>query len=60
MRKNWILYCHTWATLIAILEKGNETRWATKYRGASPFTGKKINREACEVPEIKEALARHG
>ncbi|MGW8822244.1 2-oxoglutarate dehydrogenase E1 [Paenibacillus lautus] len=51
-----------WATLIAILEKGNETRgWATKHRGPIAIhAGKKIDREACEAPEIKAALARHG
>ncbi|WP_430129686.1 ASCH domain-containing protein [Paenibacillus lautus] len=51
-----------WATLIAILEKGNETRgWATKHRGPIAIhAGKKIDREACEEPEIKAALARHG
>lgn len=51
-----------WATLIAIGEKGFETRcWATKHRGELAIhAGKKIDREACEIPKIKEALARHG
>jgi hypothetical protein len=51
-----------WATLVAIGEKRFETRsWPTKHRG--PFAihaGKKIDKEACEVPEIKGALARYG
>ncbi|MFU1797620.1 ASCH domain-containing protein [Paenibacillus azoreducens] len=51
-----------WATLIALGEKQFETRsWSTKHRGELAIhAGKKIDREACEVPEIKEALARHG
>lgn len=51
-----------WATLIALREKKFETRsWRTKYRGELAIhAGKKIDREACEVPEIKAALMRHG
>ncbi|OZQ66094.1 2-oxoglutarate dehydrogenase E1 [Paenibacillus sp. VTT E-133280] len=51
-----------WATLIALGEKRFETRsWSTKHRGPLAIhAGKKIDKEACEVPEIKEALARHG
>ncbi|MGG1880520.1 ASCH domain-containing protein [Paenibacillus cisolokensis] len=50
-----------WATLITLGEKQFETRsWATKHRGELAIhAGKKIDREACEVPEIKAALARH-
>lgn len=51
-----------WATLIALGEKQFETRsWSAKHRGPIAIhAGKKIDREACEVPEIKAALARHG
>ncbi|MEK3868073.1 ASCH domain-containing protein [Paenibacillus sp. FSL H7-0716] len=51
-----------WATLAAIGEKGFETRnWSTKHRGELAIhAGKKIDKEACEVPQIKAALARHG
>ncbi|WP_339189755.1 ASCH domain-containing protein [Paenibacillus sp. FSL P2-0121] len=51
-----------WATLIALREKRFETRsWATKHRGELAIhAGKKIDKDACEVPEIKAALARHG
>ena len=51
-----------WATLIAVGEKRFETRsWPTKHRGELAIhAGKKIDKEACEVPEIKAALARHG
>jgi hypothetical protein len=51
-----------WATLAAIGEKGFETRsWPTKRRGdIAIHAGKKVDREACEVPEIKAALSRHG
>ncbi|MBU5672698.1 ASCH domain-containing protein [Paenibacillus brevis] len=51
-----------WATLIALGEKHYETRsWSTKHRGQIAIhAGKKIDKEACEVPEIKAALARHG
>jgi hypothetical protein len=51
-----------WATLIALNEKKFETRsWPTKYRGPIAIhAGKKIDKEACEEPEIKAALARHG
>ncbi|TYA10973.1 ASCH domain-containing protein [Paenibacillus faecis] len=51
-----------WATLIAIREKRFETRsWLTKHRGALAIhAGKKIDYDACRVPEISAALARHG
>lgn len=51
-----------WATLIALGEKQFETRsWFTKHRGELAIhAGKKIDREVCEVPEIKTALKRHG
>lgn len=51
-----------WATLIALGEKQYETRsWSTKHRGQIAIhAGKKIDKQACEVPEIKAALARHG
>ncbi|AZS15343.1 ASCH domain-containing protein [Paenibacillus lutimineralis] len=51
-----------WATLIALREKKFETRsWPTKHRGAIAIhAGKKIDKAACEVPDIKAALARHG
>jgi hypothetical protein len=51
-----------WATLMALCEKLLETRsWATKYRGKIAIhAGKKIDKAACEEPEIKAALARHG
>lgn len=50
------------ATLLAINEKGNETRGRrTHYRGKIAIhAAKYIDREACEIPEIKAALARHG
>lgn len=51
-----------WATLIALGEKRFETRgWQTKHRGQLAIhAGKKVDREACEITEIKAALARHG
>lgn len=51
-----------WATLIALEEKRFETRsWSTKHRGEIAIhAGKKIDKAACEEPEIKAALARHG
>ncbi|MEK5415220.1 ASCH domain-containing protein [Paenibacillus sp. FSL L8-0708] len=51
-----------WATLIALGEKRFETRsWATKHRGPLAIhAGKKIDKDACEEPKIKAALARHG
>jgi len=51
-----------WATLIAHKEKYIETRgWETKYRGEIAIhAGKKIDYEACEQPQIKEVLAKHG
>ncbi|TDL50918.1 2-oxoglutarate dehydrogenase E1 [Paenibacillus dendritiformis] len=51
-----------WATLIALEEKGLETRsWATKYRGELAIhAGKQIDRGACEQEPIKSTLAKHG
>jgi hypothetical protein len=51
-----------WATLIALLEKGNETRgWPTKHRGPLAIhAAKKIDYEACEREPIKSVLAKHG
>lgn len=51
-----------YATLIDIGEKQIETRsWKTHYRGELGIhAGKKIDYEACNKPEIKAALARHG
>lgn len=51
-----------WATLIALNEKKFETRsWPTKHRRPLAIhAGKKIDKEACEVQEIKAALARNG
>ncbi|MFF2016241.1 ASCH domain-containing protein [Paenibacillus sp. NPDC058177] len=51
-----------WATLIAVGEKQFETRsWSTKYRGELAIhAGKKVDREACQKPEIQAALERHG
>ncbi|GGF73161.1 hypothetical protein GCM10010912_17950 [Paenibacillus albidus] len=51
-----------WATLIAVLEKRFETRgWSTKHRGPLAIhAGKKIDKAACQQPEIKAELARHG
>jgi hypothetical protein len=51
-----------WATLKAVGEKRFETRgWSTKYRGQIAIhAGQKIDKNACEEPEIKAALARHG
>ena len=51
-----------WATLIALGEKQIETRsWSTKHRGGLAIhAGAKIDGEACEIPEIKAALKRHG
>lgn len=51
-----------WATLIALGEKRFETRgWPTKHRGELAIhAGKQVDREACEKPEIKSALSRHG
>lgn len=50
------------ATLLAIDEKRNETRGRrTHYRGAIAIhAAKYIDRVACELPEIKSTLARHG
>jgi hypothetical protein len=51
-----------YATLLAIKEKRLETRGRrTHYRGAIAIhAAKYIDRVACEKPEIKAALARHG
>ncbi|MEK8205781.1 ASCH domain-containing protein [Paenibacillus sp. FSL L8-0696] len=51
-----------WATLIALGEKRFETRsWSTKHRGELAIhAGKQVDREACEQPQIKAALSRHG
>ncbi|KUP22391.1 ASCH domain-containing protein [Paenibacillus sp. DMB5] len=51
-----------WATLIALGEKHFETRgWQTKHRGELAIhAGKQVDRDACEIPKIKEALVRHG
>ncbi|MFD5020054.1 ASCH domain-containing protein [Paenibacillus sp. NPDC058367] len=51
-----------WATLIALGEKHFETRsWATKHRGELAIhAGKKIDKDACDQPEIRAALVRHG
>ena len=51
-----------YTTLIATGEKRFETRgWAAKYRGPLAIhAGKKVDKTACEEPEIKAALARHG
>lgn len=51
-----------WATLIALGEKQYETRsWQTKYRGKIAIhAGKTIDKEACQYPEIKQALNKHG
>ena len=51
-----------WATLIALNEKGIETRsWKTIHRGKLAIhAAQKIDYEACEIPEIKKALKKHG
>ncbi|AIQ54527.1 ASCH domain-containing protein [Paenibacillus sp. FSL R7-0331] len=51
-----------WATLMALGEKRFETRgWQTKHRGELAIhAGKQVDRDACEIPKIKKALARHG
>ncbi|WP_046233728.1 2-oxoglutarate dehydrogenase E1 [Paenibacillus algorifonticola] len=51
-----------WATLLALEEKGFETRgWPTKYRGKIAIhAAKKIDRGACETEPIKSTLAKHG
>lgn len=51
-----------WATLIAVGEKRFETRsWATKHRGhIAIHAGKVIDNKACQHPEIKAMLAKHG
>jgi hypothetical protein len=62
MKIKVITVIQPWATLIALNEKGNETRsWWTDYRGhLGIHAGMKIDYEACEEPRIKAALARHG
>lgn len=47
-----------YATLIAVGEKGLETRgWPTKHRGELAIhAGMKIDKDACQLPEIKAAL----
>jgi len=50
------------ATLIALGEKGNETRsWTTKYRGPLAIhAGKKVYKDLCEQEPFKSVLAKHG
>lgn len=50
------------ATLIAIGEKGNETRsWATKHRGPLAIhAGKRIYKDLCEQEPFKSILDKHG
>lgn len=50
-----------YATLIALKEKGIETRgWFTPHRGRLLIhAGKKIDFEACDIPEIRRALRNH-
>lgn len=51
-----------WATLIALGVKTLETRsWPTKYRGEIAIhAGQKVDKDACLVPQIREALLKHG
>lgn len=51
-----------WATLVALRVKKLETRsWATKHRGAIAIhAGQKVDKEACLIPQIREALLKHG
>jgi hypothetical protein len=51
-----------WAMLIALGEKQFETRSRSiKHRGELAIhAGKRLDKEACEIPEIKAALSRHG
>ncbi|PYE49829.1 ASCH domain-containing protein [Paenibacillus barcinonensis] len=51
-----------WATLVALRVKTLETRsWATKHRGAIAIhAGQKVDKEACLIPQIREALLKHG
>lgn len=51
-----------WATLMALKEKGFETRcWGTKHRGRLAIhAGNKIDYEACKQPRIKAVLEKHG
>jgi hypothetical protein len=50
-----------WATLLALNEKGFETRsWATKYRGELAIhASKKIDKMACRQEPFKSVLAKH-
>lgn len=51
-----------WASLVVWDEKLTETRsWPTKHRGRIGIhASKKIDLQACEIPEIKRALLQHG
>ncbi|MGF6354041.1 hypothetical protein ABIE27_001951 [Paenibacillus sp. 4624] len=51
-----------WATLVALGVKKLETRsWATKHRGdLAIHAGQKVDKEACLVSQIREALLKHG
>lgn len=51
-----------WASLIALGEKGFETRsWRTKYRGEIAIhAGKEIDKDAFYEFRIKRALQKHG
>ncbi|MDT9719152.1 ASCH domain-containing protein [Paenibacillus sp. ClWae2A] len=51
-----------WATLVALGVKTLETRsWATKHRGPLAIhAGQKVDKEACLIPQIREALLKHG
>ncbi|CAI6074776.1 hypothetical protein PAECIP112173_02343 [Paenibacillus sp. JJ-100] len=50
-----------WATLVALRIKTLETRsWATKHRGPLAIhAGQKVDKEACLIPQIREALLKH-
>ncbi|WP_253299500.1 2-oxoglutarate dehydrogenase E1 [Paenibacillus barcinonensis] len=50
------------ATLAALGVKTLETRsWATKHRGPLAIhAGQKVDKEACLIPQIREALLKHG
>lgn len=51
-----------WATLIALGAKTLETRsWPTKYRGPLAIhAGQKVDKKACLIPQIREALLKNG
>lgn len=55
-------YIQPWASLVAWEEKFVETRsWKTLHRGPIGIhASRKIDFKACEIPEIKAALLRHG